>query len=150
MPTELGNVVRWLSSILVSYLKVIGHGTASSISQLTRGIVAHPSMDTSTTGIKPCHMFKTKIIFQSLIQYFDCHTDKCPTCVTNVRTGTSTVSDIVVIGQINVKHQFTLQWNKSTRLDGHRFVIFGTMRKDGTQINFGRTPLNDSIAQFGC
>ena len=109
------------------------------IGQCFRGIVTHPTMNPTSSGIEPLDVLELKIVVQGSIDRFDRHVHVLPTNGTNVGTVTTTIPDVVIIGQINIQYKFTFDglegWES---IGGKGMFLDGGMWKDGPNINFDR------------
>lgn len=121
----------------MTHLKITRNSTSTSITQCPGTFITNPSMNTTSTRIKPGHMLKSKILLQSCIHNLHRHRHHIPTFATNIRSCTSTSTHAVIIRQIDIEHQLTLHGVKRPlrgSLKGK--VILGWVREDRADINF--------------
>jgi hypothetical protein len=114
----------------LTHFKILCHGRTTRVRQFARSFVAHPGVDTTTARIKPSHVRESKVFFKALIHDLDSHLHESPASAANFGSGTSAPTDVVIVGQVNVKDEFALDW-----LEGifrQRFVILGSVREDGS------------------
>mmetsp|Transcript_31259 Transcript_31259/g.66081 ORF Transcript_31259/g.66081 Transcript_31259/m.66081 type:complete len:240 (-) Transcript_31259:429-1148(-) len=125
-------------------LEIRGNSTPSLICQCPCLLITNPTMHTSPSGIKPSNMLKSEILSQSLIHNFHRHAHKFPAFVANLSSFTTTVSDSVVISQIDIKHQLPLNCLEI----GHCIFILGRMVEHRANVDFSGATFDDGRGEF--
>lgn len=105
-------------------------------------------MDAAAAGIEPLYVCKAKIAAQSGIDHGNGHVHELPTCFANARSTAPAVSNAIVIGQINVKDEFSRDWRKGA-LGDDALVVHGRMRENGANVEFDGASLDDGRGEIG-
>lgn len=129
-----------------SHLKISTDTAPPLVSHAPSILIANPAMHPPPSRIHPENVLEPKVLPESLVHDLHGHDHEFPALAADGGPGASAVSNGVVVGQVDIKHQLALGGLQLA--GGQRFGIFGIVIEHRSDIDFQRALLADCRAQL--